>query len=696
MLSSALSNSLTWGALGIPRELMEPWRDVGSSREPMARGTTSRRFAGDASGDYQEVAQDSDLEAASSSSLRARRLCLVSAGAVALLAGVLCVLFSSASFSSSRPYDLLLRRLIGTKHPPYNCAVGLVRGSSIAGWSESKKASCCKQVGRGCPITTTPSLRCLTESFPTTYAYDCELGLSTWWTTWSPCKRVWCCGMHGQGCSTSTTSLPPKFDCSSGEAIAWPLDQKSFCCTQHGIACHEAILELSKQTLPPVQTSASPTPPTTQITQIQTTAAPPPPTYSTQIQTTAPPVTTRYKITAPPATTTTRTLTMSATPTTTPIAQPLVCNLNCYGDGAKPVTLPGATGSGDSMSISPMNRSACLDACRNELQCEGIVYGQNTCWGKRDIHTSLCQEGMGTYVTEVVKYRPWGKCVLMGDPHIISFDRPYSSTIDEYRPGEFYLIKSDVLDVQGRFGFTKRFPTASSTVGIALSGTFIKNHTLAVAWVGPEQDYHGFHVYWDKKEILQTFPSHFSSEDGGFLLASYALMDPSTFSPEARSTIGGTSGDLPSYLFNFTGKGLVVYMLLGPMSCNVVIEAKKLPVAQDGYCGNFNCDPADDVITALTKRGLGGTLPPEDSLFAPLTATQFQMAVSGKIPSAADCNATMLAQAKTACHALAEPHKSDCLFDVCAAGTTAVVADSIAVQKADKAANTALETNMGL
>merc|ERR1719210_2498844 len=103
-------------------------------------------------------------------------------------------------------------------------------------------------------------------------------------------------------------------------------------------------------------------------------------------------------------------------------------------------------------------------------------------------------------------------------------------------------------------------------------------------------------------------------------------MNPQDYHRSARHTIGGTMGDLPSYLFELAAADLRIYLLLGPDNCNAVIEARKLHDPQDGYCGNFNCDTTDDTLEGLKRRGLADPVVKGKSLFPPsLASPAYQM-----------------------------------------------------------------------
>jgi len=261
-----------------------------------------------------------------------------------------------------------------------------------------------------------------------------------------------------------------------------------------------------------------------------------------------------------------------------------------------------------------------------------------------------------------------GKCALFGDPHVISFDRVYGPPITVLKPGEYHLIKSEQLQVQARFGYTKQFPTAASTVGISVGGARIKGHTLAVVYVGPDPGIKGFKVFWDGKTILQNYPSTFVSPDM-VLSAKYDAMDPQQYHREGRHTIGGTHGALPSFLFDFgdtTGSFLTVYVLVGPDNVNAVVATRKISGGQDGLCGNFNCNQEDDSLEALERRGMAATVDPGQSLFRLAAAAPAWMMKRVAPPSLQDCDPNVRAEAVKRCAGLPAGGEEACIFDACA------------------------------
>jgi len=203
-----------------------------------------------------------------------------------------------------------------------------------------------------------------------------------------------------------------------------------------------------------------------------------------------------------------------------------------------------------------------------------------------------------------------------------------------------------------------------------------------VEYVGPASGHAGFRVTLDGSEILgekgRDRDAHVSAD--GVVHAKYDLMDPSNFHREARHTIGASAGSLlPSYLFNL-GPDLIIYMLLGPDNMNAIIETRKTAGLQDGYCGNFNCNPADD---DRPSGELAAKLQPGDSLFrfgSKLPVPKYMTNAEGKVHTVKDCPPIILNEASKRCGIiLSEAEQAACIFDVCASRDANVAGGEVAV-----------------
>jgi hypothetical protein len=357
----------------------------------------------------------------------------------------------------------------------------------------------------------------------------------------------------------------------------------------------------------------------------------------------------------------------------TPEQDIMLCDLNCFDEGVDSVTV-------DLPEDAVKDLDSCRDTCVKNEECSGIVYrkdfeatGESTCHGKKDIHTALCQPG-GEYHTEILKHRPFGKCALFGDPHITQWDRPPQlgkSEFDDYDAGDYILVQSKELTIHARFGFTDRFPTATSTKGIAVHGSKIGDKALVAGYSDSQKK---FIAWYDGKEILQEKGSSF--EEGG-LEAKYDDLDPTEFHDKARHTIGEDADKVPSWLFEWKDVPLKIYMLLGPDNVNAVLEMQKLEYAMDGLCGNFNCDPDDDDAAALKTRSVVDALSWSDSNFKKSGTLHEKKFEKGTVDEdvLTDCDHDLLEKGREACGAnngVDDAQAKACLVDVCTAKDVSV------------------------
>jgi len=238
-------------------------------------------------------------------------------------------------------------------------------------------------------------------------------------------------------------------------------------------------------------------------------------------------------------------------------------------------------------------------------------------------------------------------CVVWGDPHILTFD---DKRVDFYTPGEYWLVKSLTVRIQGKYRATKATNGLSVMKAIAFSGLFMQSKVLIIGTL--TATYAG-------SPILAGFPSQFSANG---VTASY-------------------DGNGETLQNGRAGKPLHIVHLTLPMSVNVQInrwmEASEgnyinakitMPAqpGQDGHCGNFNGNQADD--DRLQIRARVGTTGVEevDMLFPgpktpPLPASR---------PDINNCPRPKLEAGKVSCKAKEKKFipSMACLIDFCFAG----------------------------
>merc|ERR1719362_2793798 len=109
----------------------------------------------------------------------------------------------------------------------------------------------------------------------------------------------------------------------------------------------------------------------------------------------------------------------------------------------------------------------------------------------------------------------FGTCIGWGDPHVRTFD---GMRADYYSSGEYYIVKSDLISIQGRYLPTKFTNGLAVTKMVAIGGNLLKGNKLII---GP------LAATWNGAPILGGFPSTFNQP--GLLTVDYnnvgALVD---------------------------------------------------------------------------------------------------------------------------------------------------------------------------
>jgi hypothetical protein len=243
---------------------------------------------------------------------------------------------------------------------------------------------------------------------------------------------------------------------------------------------------------------------------------------------------------------------------------------------------------------------------------------------------------------------------VFGDPHLITFDGAHE---DYYTPGEYWIVKSSTVLIQGKYGALPMTNGLAVTKAVAIGGPFIHGHRLIIGSLDMGA---GFATF-NGRAILPGFPASFKSGDG-----LVNIQYDSTGATMQKSRIGKALRvvhiDLPLGVtiqvneWNEPGEGAYI---------NVKIVMPAQP-GQDGHCGNFNGNVADDarvqVRARLGKRGVAV----QDLLFpGPKTPIN-----PGNRPDVSDCPQTKLDLAERVCKKRESSFfpTAACLVDVCFAG----------------------------
>jgi len=168
----------------------------------------------------------------------------------------------------------------------------------------------------------------------------------------------------------------------------------------------------------------------------------------------------------------------------------------------------------------------------------------------------------------------------------------------DLREGDMWLVKSDRVKIQGRFGLAKD-NRHSFLKAVAIGGPFLNGNTLRL---GTNE---GLSL-WNNKPILQLLNSTFLRHlDDSLVLAKYHNAVQHVKDP-CRTT-DGVEVHLP----------LGIKVLLNRFDTWLGLRIHMEPVkgGQDGECGNFNGSPDDDTLESIQDR-MQVKVADEESLFS--------------------------------------------------------------------------------
>jgi hypothetical protein len=196
-------------------------------------------------------------------------------------------------------------------------------------------------------------------------------------------------------------------------------------------------------------------------------------------------------------------------------------------------------------------------------------------------------------------------CLLWGDPHVATFDSEASnghrSYVDFLGRGDFWLVHSDEIRIQGRY-YTNYRAEGSAARALAIGGPFLQGHQLVI-------DALQGRITWDGQPILTELLSEFKVESlvEAHSRATTLPIDRGMVKdvPETNRTV---AVQLP------LGVRVMVNRWLTHIDVNITMRAR--PGQMSGQCGNFNGDFADDTPELINARE-STEVAMEDLLFTP-------------------------------------------------------------------------------
>mmetsp|Transcript_11110 Transcript_11110/g.34424 ORF Transcript_11110/g.34424 Transcript_11110/m.34424 type:complete len:375 (-) Transcript_11110:79-1203(-) len=266
-------------------------------------------------------------------------------------------------------------------------------------------------------------------------------------------------------------------------------------------------------------------------------------------------------------------------------------------------------------------------------------------------------------------------CTVWGDPHVRMFDKfeDHATIASFYNPGDFWLVKSPLVHIQGRYGTTQWTPDGQSALlALAVGGPFLQGRTLIVEPMDGS-------VTWGGQQILREFPSLF--QEPGLLAASF-------HTGQGHISLAMSHLELKQVDLELPGVNLTVNRWAKHIDVMITTSQQAAGGDVDGHCGNLNGDPLDD--TAELIRARMGPVRDEELLFKGRLSDE--ALVQPPERSLADCEPQVLKRARAACGrafggesqgAETDELQDACVFDVCFGGPAFAVEDVAAEQQSE-------------
>jgi len=255
---------------------------------------------------------------------------------------------------------------------------------------------------------------------------------------------------------------------------------------------------------------------------------------------------------------------------------------------------------------------------------------------------------------------PEGHCMLWGDPHANVFDsteaddRPGNSVVNIFGHGDFWIVTSLLVRIQGRYGATQWTQNGwSATRAVAIGGPFLQGHTLIIEAMDGQ-------ISWDGLPVLGNFPSDWDVP--GLVAAHYHELPEPIDKAQTHRPVHGIELELPL--------GVRLTVNRWAKHLDVIITMRPQQGGQDGHCGNFNGNSTDDSADLIKSR-MDLRVSEQDLLFP-------KASIDTSEPeeiTLADCAAELRASAEAQCLQRrvgengTESFVEACIFDLCFGGS---------------------------
>jgi len=246
-----------------------------------------------------------------------------------------------------------------------------------------------------------------------------------------------------------------------------------------------------------------------------------------------------------------------------------------------------------------------------------------------------------------------GVCRIFGDPHVKTFDGSHASF---YSQGEYWLVRSNTVWIQARYGPTPVTNGLSVVKEVAIGGPFLQSSNGQKNILRVTATTATFNL----QPIIQNFPDQWSNKDPDIEVVTDSSGEVLQQGRQGKQ-MHVVHVKLPQYVelqinrWNEPGEGDYL---------NIKITMYVEP-GQDGHCGNFNGDPNDDTRPLIRSR-IGTTgVDPQFLLFRTKTPV-----VAPDRPDLNNCPTEKANHARDICSQASKNGMAskECMTDVCFGG----------------------------